>query len=150
MLEVVLDARVGLLDKHPVRRPVPDTRPGLVRPRDTKWKIRSARRKYLVEWTLEQSPSREPVVPVAEPRDSMTLREIGLCFSHLPNPQIVEAELPGQMWLHVPTEKWTSPCHIRPLGETLSPPPVVLRYRMELWEVVRNDFHVAAHDTCRK
>ena len=150
VLEVVLRTGIRLFDKHAVGRPVPDARPGLVRPRDTKRKIRTARSKDLVEWALEQSLSCEPVVPIAESGNSVALREIGLGFPRLANPQIIEAELSRQMWLHVPAEKWPGLCHVRPLGEALSPPLVVLRDRMELWEIVRNDFHVDAHDTCRQ
>ena len=48
--------------------------------------------------------------------------KLGLRLASLREAQIVEAEVGGKVGLIVPSEEWSCPGHVRPLGEPRAPP----------------------------
>ena len=132
---IVVGSGIRLLDEHPVGLVVPDAAPGLIRPRETEGEVGLARLEHLGVGALEDAPSGEPVVPVAERLDAVVARQGGLRLSCFGETQVVEAEVSGQMRLLVPAEERPSLRRVRPLREACSPPFVVLRNRMKLRKV---------------
>ena len=118
---------------------MPDARPGLVGPGQTEREVGRPRVQGLVERPLEQSLSAEPVVPVAEAGDPVVAGQLGLGLTHLGHPEVVEAQIGGQVRLGVAPEERTGLGHIGPLSEPRSPPLVILGNGVELGKVVGDD-----------
>src|SRR5262249_40468337 len=110
-------------------------RPVLVGPADAEREVRPLRLEHVLKRPLEQPLPVEPIVVVAEARETVTSRELGLRLPHFGEPQVVEPEVRGKPRLEGAGEERLRARHVRPLPETLPPPRVVLGYRMELREV---------------
>ena len=74
----------------------------------------------------------EPVVVVDEARDAVLSGQVGLGRPHIGIPEVVVAQLAWDMGLVVPGIERAGRGHVRPLGEALAPPFVVLGDRVEL------------------
>src|SRR5437870_386962 len=118
---------------------MPDSGPRLVRPRETKRKIRLLEPQHLTERPFQNSATRKPIVPVAETLYTMGPSELGLGPPCLRYAKIVEAELTRNTRLVVPPEQRTSLGDVSPLTESGSPPLVVLGDRMELRKIERDN-----------
>jgi hypothetical protein len=104
-----------------------------------------AGRQDFFEGPLQQSTApTEPVVPVAEGGDPVLPGEHRLCLPRLRKAEIVEAEFTWNVRLMVSGVQRSGARHVRPLGESGTPPEVVLRNRVELREIERDDAHRAA------
>ena len=134
--------RVLLRHQDRVVAAVPAPRPVLVRPADAKREIGFAAAVHLVERTLEQAASVEPVVVVTEAMDTVAARERGLLDARFGNAQVVEAEIRWKMGLVVPGEQRSCAHDVAPLGEALAPPRVVLGNRVKLRQVERDQLAV--------
>src|SRR6188472_4069099 len=132
----IVFARVGLLKQDLLFLPCPAAGPGLVCPADTEREIRATGRAYFVQWPVQQPLAVEPVVPVAKPFDPVLPRELGLLFPDFRDPQVVEAEIRRQLGLFMTAKERARFGDVRPFGKALTPPRVVLRYRMELWQII--------------
>src|SRR4029434_11080830 len=110
---MVLGPRIGLLDENPIGSTIPDTRPSLIRPSETKWEIGLAARQDFGEWPLEQSLAREPVMPVAKSLDPGLSRQLRLCVPALGQSQIIEPQIPWNSRLVVAAKERSSLCDIR-------------------------------------
>ena len=117
---------------------VPAARPVLVRPAHAERKIGLAGLQHFVERPLEQPPAVEPVVVVAKAVDAVFAREIRLRDPRLRNAQVVEPEIGGKMRLIVALELRLRANDVAPFGEALAPPGVVLRNRVELRKIERD------------
>ncbi len=115
--------------------------PRFVRPAQTERKIRLATRQDLRERALQQAPTLEPVVVVAESRDAVRARQLGLCGARFGQPEIVEPELARQARLSVAAEARPGSGHIAPFGEAGPPPGVVLWNGMELRQIKGDELH---------
>ena len=104
MRAIVVRPGIGLLDEDAVRGAVPDAAPCLVRPAEAEREVGLAAGKDLRKWPVEELPPGEPVVPVAERCDAVLPGEICLGASDLGHPQVVEAEVGGQVRLVVAAE----------------------------------------------
>src|SRR5262249_43281104 len=132
---MVLGARIGLLDENPIGSAIPDTRPSLIRPSETKREIGLAALEDFGEWSLEQLLAREPVMPIAKSLDPGLSRQLSLCGPGLGQSQIIESQIPWNPRLVVAAKERSSLRDIRPFGEPGSPPFVVFWNRMELRKV---------------
>src|SRR5689334_24178834 len=74
----------------------------------------------------------EPVQPVAA-------REPRLRAQRLDHSKVVKTQRAGQTRLVMAHELGQSARDVCPLREALAPPAVVLRYRMKLWQIERNE-----------
>lgn len=72
---------------------------------------------------------------VTEPVDPVLLGYLDLIMPCLAHPQVIKAEITRQVWLAVPFKQGARLSNVRPLGETLPPPAVILGYRVKLREV---------------
>ena len=88
---------------------------------------------------VEHAPAREPVVPVTERGHAVRARELGLRYADRRNPQVVEPEIGGEERLAVAAVQGPRRGHVGPFGESRSPELVVLRDRVELRQVERDD-----------
>ena len=122
---VVVNSPIRLFPKYLFLFAAPPPLPGFVRPRKTKRKIWPAGCKHVVERTLEQPLSAEPVVPAAEAADTVASRQGRLRLPRLRNAQIVETEVGRNMRLVMAVEQRLSLRHVRPFSEAFSPPAVV-------------------------
>ena len=138
-------ARVGLLEQHlaVARWVAPAPLPAVVGPGEAEREIRLAADQHVVEGSLEQAPSPEPVVPVDEAGQSGSGSHLGLGGPGLWDAQVIEPEVSGEVGLVVATEEGSSARRARPLGEPRAPPLVVLRDRVVLRQVVGQDLHRA-------
>src|SRR5262245_16516038 len=132
---MVLGARIGLLDENSIGSAIPDTRPSLIRPSETKREIRLAARQDFGEWPLEQSLAREPVMPIAKSLDPGLSSQLSLCGPGLGQSQIIEPQIPRNSRLVVAAKEGPSLRDIRPFGEPGSPPLIVLWNWMELRKI---------------
>src|SRR5262245_2403167 len=132
---MVLDARIGLLDENSIGSAIPDTRPSLIRPSQTKREIGVAALQDFVEWPLEQSLAREPVMPIAKSLDPGLSCQLCLRGPGLGQSQIIEPQISWNSRLVVAAKERSSLRDMRPFGEPGSPPRVVLWNRMELRKV---------------
>src|SRR6266545_7914599 len=130
--------RIGLLDQDSVRSSMPDSRTCLIRPSEAEGKLWLSRLEHLGEGALEDLSPREPIVPIAEGLDAVSLRHFRLGCSCFRQTEVVEPEVGGHVRLVVPTEHRQRLAHISPLRKTSSPPFVILWNRMELGQVERN------------
>ena len=92
----------------------------------------------LVNRPPQQAPAVEPVVPVAEAFDAVAPRELGLggpCFGQ---PQVVIAQVSGQARLMMAAKERPGLGDVRPFRESFPPPLIVLRNRVELRQMKRN------------
>src|SRR6478735_7492123 len=103
MLAVVFE-RVALGLKNVAATAVPHTSPILVGPTQHERKVRLPRPQYFLEWPFEESLTVEPVVVIAEAVDAVTSGKRRLRFASLGKSQVVEAQIPGEVWLVVPTK----------------------------------------------
>ena len=78
--------------------------PRFVRPAETEREIGLATREDLRERALQQAPALEPVVVVAEGRDPVRTRQLGLRGACFGQPEVVEPELARQARLAVAAE----------------------------------------------
>ena len=117
----------------------PTTRPRLVRPSETKAEIRFSKVGHVVDWSSEEAPSVEPIMPIAESLDTMATSHISLRLPNLREPEIVETQVSGQMGLVVEPEQRFAPRDEGPLGEALAPPGVVFENWMELGQIERDN-----------
>ncbi len=141
VLDVVFGPRIGLLDQDPIGRPVPDPRPALIGPRHAEGEVRCARGHHLVERSLEELVTGEPVVPIAEAGHPVSPGQVGLRLADFGHPQVVEAEIGRQVGLDVTAEEGHRLGDVGPFGEPAPPPPVVLGDRVELGEVEGQNVH---------
>ena len=74
-------------------------------------------------------------MPVAKTLDPVFGGEARLPFANLGDPEVVETEVRGQMRLVMAGEERPRPDDIRPFGEPLPPPFVVLGDGVELGQV---------------
>ena len=133
---VVLHAGVSLFDEDPVGAAVPDTGPGMVGPGKAEGKIRFARLHHFTERALKEPfAASEPVVPVAKALYPVFPRHVRLLFPSLGQAQVIEPEVCREVGLLVPYEQGLGLGGVGPLGESRSPPRVVLGDRVKLWEV---------------
>src|SRR5215472_2121063 len=118
---------------------MPDSGPRLIGPAETEGKFWLARFEHLVEGALQDSSSREPVVPVAERLDAVGLGHFGLGGTGLGHAEIVEAEVGWDVRLVVTRKHGHGLSHVGPLGEASSPPLVVFRNGVKLGKVERDE-----------
>src|SRR5439155_4933914 len=71
---------VCLLHQHFRLAPVPNTRPILVSPAETKREVRLTRSQHFVEGPFEQALALEPIVKVTEACHSVLPRQVRLSF----------------------------------------------------------------------
>ena len=95
---------VRLRQQDGVRLSVPRARPRLVRPAEQEREVGLAALQHLVERSLEQSPSGEPVVVVAERVEAVRGGELRLRRPHLGHAEVVVAEVGGFVRLLVAAE----------------------------------------------
>src|SRR5437879_5869579 len=126
-----------LLDQDLSVLSVPCACPVLVRPAETEREIRLTRSENLIEWAIEQAPAIEPVVVVAEARNPMLSRELGLSLANFGHAEVVESEIGWQVGLVVSSKQRPGLHHVRPFREPPSPPPVVLGDGVELRKIER-------------
>src|SRR4051812_22899851 len=98
---MVVSSRVRLLDQGPLFRPVPMAAPSVVRPGKAEGEIWFARCDDLIKWPLKQTSPGKPIVPVAERFDAGGASELGLGSPDLRDPQVVEAQVGGEVRLIV-------------------------------------------------
>src|SRR4051812_3099478 len=137
MALVVFRAGIPLLDEDSAA-PRPDRRPMLVRPSETEGQTRVPALEHLLKRSFGQAASGEPVVPVAERLDAVTLGQRGLGLPCLCEPKIIETELARQLRLLVARKQGSRPGDVRPFGEARAPPFIVLLDGVELRQVVRD------------
>jgi hypothetical protein len=135
----VVAARVRLADQDILLPTEPPTRPCLIRPSKAEREIGFPRGEHLVQWPCEQAAALEPVVPVAERLNAVRAGEFRLLLAHLRDAKVVVAEHGRSPWLLVPLEERPRLDDVRPLGEPWPPPCIVFVYRVELWQIERND-----------
>ena len=118
MGDVVPFSGVGLLSEDLAGVSMPDSRPAFVRPSQAELEGGRVRREYFGEGASEDglSPS-EPVVPVAECFHSVPPRQVGLRYTRLGEPKIVESQIGRKVRLHMTTEQRPGFGHVRPLRE---------------------------------
>ena len=75
---------------------------------------------------------------VAKPEDAVIGRELCLKSTDFRYAQIVKAQIGGQMWLIVSAESGMRASDVRPFGEASAPPCVVLRNRVILRKIERD------------
>ena len=89
----------------------------------------------LLKRALEDSSMTEPVMVITEGLDSCPNREVSLSLPSFRDSQVVVSEVCWNSWLAMAREEWPRVGHVTPLGEPRPPPLVVLRHRVELWQV---------------
>jgi SAM-dependent methyltransferase len=136
---IVVGSRIRLFDEHAIGLVVPDAAPGLIRPCETEGEIRLTCLQHLRVGALEDAPTREPVVPVAERLDAVRTGEGSLLFTGFGKTEIVETQVCRQVRLAVSAKERPGFRGIGPFREAGSPPVVVLRDRMKLGEVEREN-----------
>ena len=129
---------VLLGDQDLVLRTVPAASPVLVGPTEAEGKVRSAGPQHPFEWHFQQPFPTEPVVVVAEAVDAVATRQFGLMLHDIDDPKVVETEVGRQAGLKMALENRRGLADVRPLGEALAPPLVVLGDGMKLWQVERD------------
>jgi len=105
--EVTSDIRViaiFLSNEDPVCCSMPDTRPALVCPAEAERKIRFTGSQYLGKRSLKQPSPIKPVVPIAKALDTVLPCEQALLLTRLGDPEVVIAQLAGDVWLLVTWE----------------------------------------------
>ena len=125
-------SRVLLPQQNLALQPIPATRPVFVRPATAEGEVGPPAREKRVERALEHTSAAEPVVVEAKPVDPVPARELRLALETLGIAEIVETELGGELRLVVPLEPGPCSGDVRPVGEPLAPPEIVLRDRVEL------------------
>src|SRR5713101_3202422 len=120
---------------------IPSSCPVFVGPTETERKLRTARLEDLVKGAIQEAPTIEPVVIVAEARDPMGPGQVRLGLPCLRDAQIVEAEIRRQMRLVVSLEERLGLDDVSPLREARAPPLVVLGDRVILRQVERQRAH---------
>ncbi len=71
MSNVIVPARIRLLDQDLVIQPVPNPRPRLIRPAETEREIGFFELQDFVEGALQDAPTGEPIMPIAETLDTV-------------------------------------------------------------------------------
>src|ERR1700733_4894164 len=99
---------------------------------------------HLLERPLQQQSAAEPVVPIAEAGEPGLPGQFGLGGPDLGDPEIVEAQFPGEVGLDMAMEERPGPSHVGPLREPGSPPSVILGNGVKLWEIVGEYLHGVA------
>ena len=148
--EIVQETRrivgqVLLLNQNLLLRPVPPARPVLIRPAHAERKVDRRVREHEIQRALEEPAAGEPVVVVAKAVDAVLPGELDLTRSDFRHAEIVVAELSRPARLRVAFVHRPCPSHVGPLGEPRSPPIVILRNRVELRQVERDQSDVAGH-----
>src|SRR5262245_18840819 len=129
-----------------IAQAVPLPRPFLVGPAQAERKVGLAGFQNFLKWTLQQAAAVEPVVVIAEAVDSVFAGQVGLSLPRLWQSQVVEAQIGRQVRLVVPPKLRLAAGDVRPLGEAAYPPPIVLRDRVVLGKVKRDQsYGVARH-----
>src|SRR6476661_6929062 len=77
----------------------------------------------------------------AKPEDSIFHGELRLAAKVFHQPKVVEAKLPRQPGLIVADKSRRGFGDVRPFGEALTPPLVILRRRVKLRKILGNQFH---------
>src|ERR1039458_454168 len=90
--------RISLLDQDLGRSSVPRARPRLVRPGKAECEIGLRAREHLREWSLEYPTAGEPVVPVTEGRDPVSMRHLRLRETGFWKAKVIEAKSARKMW----------------------------------------------------
>ena len=121
---------------------VPPSRPVLIRPTQTKRHIAPFVLEHIVNGFVQQPLPGEPIVVIAERVDAVGLRQLDLLAANLTKPQVIKAEIRRQVRLIVAFKERLCLCGVGPFRETLTPPCVVLGYRMKLREVKCHKFRV--------
>ena len=75
---------------------------------------------------------------VAEAVDARITRKLRLPLSRFRKPKVIEAEIRRDVWLIVVWEERPGARHVAPFRKPFAPPLVVLRNRMELRQVERD------------
>lgn len=92
VLDVVVRARILLVDEDPLRLTVPDSCPAFVCPAEAEWKIRFTRLEDGLEGAIQDSaPASEPIVVVAERLDAMVAGQVSLGLANFRDSQVVKA-----------------------------------------------------------
>ena len=117
---------------------VPAPGPVLVGPAQAEREVEVRVGQQLIERLAQQPSAAEPVVVIAEPVQPVEPGQLDLPALHVGQPEVVEPELAGQMRLIVAGELRLAAGDVGPLGESLSPPLVVLGDRVELRQVERD------------
>ena len=119
--------------------------PVLVRPAQTEGKVGIAgNHQDLLEWTFEQPPTVEPVVPVTERVESVLACQVCVLATRFGDAKIVEARICREMGLIVPCEERSRRCDFAPLREPTSPTTRRFRDPVELRKI-EGDCPQAAH-----
>src|SRR5262249_10614361 len=109
-----------------------------VRPAETVREVGPPGHAHCFDRALEQALACEPIVVIAEAVNRMLARKRRLLLKRFAHTQIIETEIPWQMRLVMSDKIRLRPGNVGPLTESLAPPLVVLRDRMELRQVERN------------
>src|SRR5437763_13011858 len=80
----------------------------------------------------------EPVMIVAKAVEPIFPGQINLCLPHFGQPQIIKTKIRRQVWLVVAGEKRPRFHNVGPFNKPFSPPHVVFRDRVKLWEIKGN------------
>src|SRR5207244_2596120 len=113
-------------------------------PAQTKRKIRLSGTHHLRHGAFEELLSVKPVMVIDETVNTVLSSQRGLRRARLRCPEIVKAQIGGQVRLIVPGKPRPRLRYVRPFRKPFSPPGVVLRNRMELREMNGQEPHVCA------
>ena len=140
MTDIILSPGISLLHQHLVRnRRVPGLCfPGVVRPAQTEREIRSTGVDDFRKNPVQEPPSGKPVVPIAETFNPGFAGHACLLFPHLGHAQVVITEVGRDTRLIMAGEEGFRPSDIGPLREPFSPPFVIFRGGIKLWQIKGN------------
>ena len=141
-------AGVCLLSQYSIGSPVPFPGPGFIGPGQTERKVWFPRCHNLGQGAFKKLLSiTKPVMPVTESFNAIGPGKRGLSFSRFGKTKVIKPEVCRDPRLFVPPEKWFGSGHIRPLGESLTPPLVILWNGMKLRQVQRKNTSSVFHTT---
>ena len=110
--------------------------PTMVGPAETEGEVRFATGKDFIERTLKELLAiAEPIMPIAKSLNARFTCKLCLLLAHLWQTQIIEPQICGDTRLVMPVEQRFCLCYVRPFGEALAPPFIVLGNGMELRKI---------------
>ena len=131
---------VFLVDQDFLVHAVPAAGPIFVGPVQAKRHVVRGVRQEPFQGQFQQPLAGKPVVVEAKAVDAMLFGHGDLPVHDFRHAQVVKSQRSGQVGLVVIREKGRGPGHVGPLGKALAPPPVVFRNRVELGQVVGQQF----------
>src|SRR5437773_3337784 len=106
MILMIFSPGISLLFNDPLHIATgPQSAPRMIRPAQTKRKIRLARFQDFLERTFQQAFASKPVMPVTEGLDSMSVCHLCLGRSYFWNAQVIKAKVRGQLRLIMAAKK---------------------------------------------